>query len=276
LGAPERLRADVIAALPGTQGQVSLTDNGMGGHDLAIGASVWSTVNYGRGTSLYTGVPLMDDIRITAKNDAGIFQSGFSYTNYAGDGLVHGPYFGAVVPLNGQLVVWAIGVPAVGFDLSVLGGSPGGTTYQTLLGLVLGGTGGPWATGALTITNITSNVISVNGVTGIGVTVQPPMGVPQKTLSTGGGFVSTNGGLPLEAHTVTISGSNNLASASQSGMVTLVAPLRVDTGPAVSGGIPLTGKMTLSFVPEPGTMLLLVSGAVGLVLLGRRRMRNGS
>ena len=94
--------------------------------------------------------------------------------------------------------------------------------------------------------------------------------------STGGGFVSTNGGLPLEAHTVTISGSNNLASASQSGMVTLVAPLRVDTGPAVSGGIPLTGKMTLSFVPEPGTMLLLVSGAVGLVLLGHRRMRTGS
>ena len=33
------------------------------------------------------------------------------------------------------------------------------------------------------------------------------------------------------------------------------------------------GKLTLNFVPEPGTLLLLGSGVAGLAALGRRRMR---
>jgi hypothetical protein len=32
--------------------------------------------------------------------------------------------------------------------------------------------------------------------------------------------------------------------------------------------------MTFEFVPEPGTVLLLVAGAAGLAVIGRRRMRN--
>jgi hypothetical protein len=39
------------------------------------------------------------------------------------------------------------------------------------------------------------------------------------------------------------------------------------------GNIPGSYSQTFAFVPEPGTLLLLVSGAAGLVLIGRRRVR---
>ena len=52
----------------------------------------------------------------------------------------------------------------------------------------------------------------------------------------------------------------------------MIAPLRIDTA-AIAGRIPGSATIKLSFVPEPGTVLLLVSGAVGLVVIGRRRMR---
>jgi len=170
-------------------------------------------------------------------------------------------------------VVWALGLPAIGVNMAMVGGPPGTVTYPTLLGLSMTVTGGPWATGPLTITDITTNVITLSGVTGVGITLQPTTQENIRFVSTGGGFVTTDGGLPIEQHTVTISGSNNLQSASQSGTVTLVAPMRVNTTPAVSGRIPLAARMVISFVPEPGTLLLLVAGAVGLVAVGRRRMR---
>jgi hypothetical protein len=267
------LAPSIIQALPGTEGQVSLTDNGVGGHDLTMGATVWSTINFGRGTSLFTGVPVMTNIKVTVKNAAATYTSDFTYTNYAGDGGVKGPYLGAVAPINGQLVVWALGVPAIFVDLALFGGPAGATVHPTLLGIPMSVTGGPWATGALTITGITTNVISLNGVIGAGINLQPDIGESARDLSTGGGFVSTNDGLPLELHTVTIPGSNNLISSSQAGTVTLVAPMRINTSPAVAGRLPMAVRMTLEFVPEPGTMLLLVAGAVGLVVVGRRQLR---
>lgn len=79
--------------------------------------------------------------------------------------------------------------------------------------------------------------------------------------------------LPADVHTVTISGLNDLISASQSGTVTLAAPMRLNTTPAVAGRIATAGKITFRFVPEPGTMLLLLSGSVALLVIGRRRLR---
>jgi hypothetical protein len=268
---------DANAEDQGGGGTVTLVDNGAGGHEIQMEASVWKTINYSNGTSLFTGVPLIDDIRNTVTNAAMTLTSGFTHVNYLNNAQsAVGPTLGGVSGLSGKTVVWILGNPAITYPLSNMGGPAGGTSSQTLGGVAtIRATYGPWVTAGVPITRVTTNVISYNGVTGAAAALRLPNEVNPATLSTGGGFVSTNGGLPVELYTVTISGTNNLmsATASQSGQVTLVAPQRINTGVAISGVIPGLMWMTLVFVPEPGTLLLLVTGAVGLLVIGRRQIR---
>ena len=66
------------------------------------------------------------------------------------------------------------------------------------------------------------------------------------------------------------------ASASQSstaqpgGVLSLVTPVFVSTSLDSFPVIPIFSRMTLHFVPEPSTMLLLGSGLLALFALGRR------
>jgi hypothetical protein len=263
-----------ILALPGTEGMVSLTDDGSGGHVIALSSGVWNTVNFSAGTSIYTGVPLISNILVTPGNQAGTLASGYSFTNFVGDGSVVGPYLGGQAQLSGQLALSILkGVIMVTFPLTGIGGEPGNTKTRTAVGVPLTVTGGPWATGPVPVTGITTNVVTFNGVSGAAITLRVTPSANFHTLSTGGGYMAVSGGLPLEYHTVTLEGDNQLLSESRDGTITLVAPIRIDTTAAISGRIPAAGWMDLTFVPEPGTMLLLVTGAVGLAVVGRRRLR---
>jgi hypothetical protein len=262
-------------AAPGTEAMVSLVDNGAGGHDIVMQPSVWSTVNYSGGTALWTGIPLISDALITVKNKAMTVTDGFQYTNYlSGTTGVHnviGPAMGYdSSPLSGQLLLSILkGVVYVKFDLVPIGGPAGGTQLATALGVEIPVTNGPYFTGPVPITGITTNVLSWNGVTGAGITLHLTPEQHAPVLSTGGGYVATGEGLPIEYHTVTIEGTNDLLSANEGGFIMIPSPMRIDTTPAISGRVPGASWWRLKFVPEPGTMLLLVAGAAGLVVVGR-------
>jgi hypothetical protein len=271
-----------ITASPGGETLVQLGELPEGhpefpGHFIGVDNSVWETVNFGPGTSLFTGVPLISNLKVTVHIEQGVLQSGHVIAdNQLGGGGSLGPFFGGLLGLTGQTVIHSLGgAIKLPVPLDHVGGQMGETTMVTLIGNNITATNGPFITGWLTITGVTSNIVTIPAranVQGVGFSLQPTPDETVMTLSTNGGFVSVSGGLALENHTVTIHGTNNLQSGSKSGMVTVVAPIRVATG-LIAGNIPSVVSLKFAFVPEPGTMLLLVSGAVGLAVIGRRRMR---
>jgi hypothetical protein len=271
-----------FTATPGTELLVGLIDQLTPpfGHFAGAAASVWSTVNFGPGTSLFTGVPLISNLKLTAKNNFGNIHDGFTTASNpmsnGGKGLI-GPTLGGHIRLTGITVIKSLG-ESIKVGLAHVGGLMGETTNATLLTVFnIIATNGPFVTTSLVITRVTSNLISVPGrstgqKTGVGFTLQPATNEFVRTFNTTGGFQSLVGGSAAENHTVTISGTNNLASGSLAGTVTVVAPLRIDVD-TIAGVIPGVVSIGMSFVPEPGSMLLLLSGAVGLAVIGRRRMR---
>ena len=86
--------------------------------------------------------------------------------------------------------------------------------------------------------------------------------------------VTTNGG---ETVAVAAEGwlhgpaSFTTSTAVTGGALSLVTPLRITS----NLGTPLSafGRLTLRFVPEPGLLLLMGSGLLGLIVIGRARMR---
>ena len=69
--------------------------------------------------------------------------------------------------------------------------------------------------------------------------------------------------------------SNTSSTALASGVVQLISPIQVLTigVPGQNEKLALFGTIRIHFVPEPGLVLLLGSGVVGLALLGRSRMK---
>jgi hypothetical protein len=60
------------------------------------------------------------------------------------------------------------------------------------------------------------------------------------------------------------------------GSIRLVTPIFVSTNISASAVVPVFGILDLTFVPEPGTLLLLGSGIAGLIMTGRKRARRSS
>jgi hypothetical protein len=269
-------------------GWATLTDAGLD-HDLSDTTGVWATEGLTVGTSLLTGVALISNLTLTITNLAGNLTAGFFTTNPVGGGLSPGsgtPSSGTLCPggclggtegFNGKLILALAGASDATLPLtSNLG--VGGTTQITILGQPVPITFGPFVTGKVRVTGIGTNVLSMpgrgGGVTGVGVTLLPAATEEVKTFTTLGGFQTDNpGGILQTQMTVVFSGTNNLLSASQGGSVTLISPLRFDVGALGLPVLPGFASKKFVFVPEPGTVLLLVSGAAGLVFIGRKRMK---
>jgi len=108
------------------------------------------------------------------------------------------------------------------------------------------------------------------------------LNVPLSPVGLGGAAVVTAAvnitvvGAPWTSGTAaigTITAMGGAAPASNtgaaSGVVSLVTPVFVSTNIGASAVVPVFGLLSLHFVPEPGTLVLLGSGIAGLVAFGR-------
>jgi hypothetical protein len=190
-------------------------------------------------TALFTGVALINGLTIgnLANGTKNVVTGGGAAG--AQPGLVKpGGGLGGFGPLVGTAFVNVLGLFNLAVPLSAVGNT-GASTAVIAGTLAVTAIATGWTTGQASITGITT-------------------GTP------GGG----------QANTVVFQGYDN-RTPNHNGVVQLISPFKVITNAA--GNLPGIAIQTLTFagavVPEPGTLLLIGSGVVGLALLGRKRMR---
>jgi hypothetical protein len=266
--------------IPATGGTVTLSDDGFGGHIVADTAGVWATTDFSAGTAFYTGIPLISNVKITVENKSGSMADGWGPVANPFDGGstcdpndAGGTCLGGYEPLIGVAVIHALGLQ-IPIDLGRVGWhGTDSNTGNTATGKVLNNnitlTAMSFVTGTVRMTGISTNLVT-HPTKGSGAIFT--MNLNASTHGLAQNIVVA--GVIVELQTVTVNGTNSLMSgaSTKDGMITLISPIRVNTGGLV-GRIPALVKKKFVFVPEPGTMLLLVSGAVGLAVVGRKRMR---
>lgn len=296
-----------IANLPrlATSGDpTKIADVTLSGGTLTVGADVFSTSGLTVGTTLLTSVALMQNLTLNVDNNAGTLTTGFSATpsstvpggytpgnpwggNLTGAGKLTGSESlcgggsgclgGRNLTLNGSLIISAAGGLVLPFPIDAVG--RGGTGSVSLGGAVLSANGGPWITGKARLTGLNTNVLLVpgrGGQVGVGVTLDLATTETSVGVTTMGGLTSTvtaTAPARLTEGTVTLTGTNSI-TASGAGSVTLISPTVINTGALALGNLPGVWRTSFKFVPEPGTVLLLVSGAAGLAFIGRKRMKS--
>ncbi len=105
----------------------------------------------------------------------------------------------------------------------------------------------------------------VNGV-GLGGTPIAVVGLVNVTVP---GNIWTTGVATANSSTGLVSVSGSPLSG---GHIKLVSPVTISTNIGASAQLPMFAVMELTFIPEPGTLLLLASGVAGLAIVGRKRM----
>ncbi len=84
---------------------------------------------------------------------------------------------------------------------------------------------------------------------------------------------ATVGGASVAGFVHGPNGGGAAAAAQAGGSVQLVTPIAIQTSIPGSEEMAAFGILTLQFVPEPGTLVLLAAGVAGLGLAGRSRLR---
>jgi hypothetical protein len=177
----------------------------------------------------------------------------------------------AVGPVRIGMGPSAFPISAVTFSLV----APGPCSFTDAPGNVLGG---PCALGGAWSASVAGRPFLVIPLSGLGVTGRVSFGpygsyidaqqwrTGTATFTINGVAFTTTNGAPLQT-----AGYDN-RTAGGLGTVNLVAPAGLMS--TLGGNTPLFVSMTLTFVPEPGTLLLLGLGVAGLAVVGRRRSRH--
>jgi hypothetical protein len=186
-------------------------------------------------TQLFTGVDLISGLRIEIQgHDAIPLALGALPGAQVGNVVRVGGGFGGEGSIQGTTFVNVLKLFDLVIPLTPVGQNDGFVTaLEGSLLITVYGTG--WTTGVVAITGVTTETPATNVV-----------------------------------NTVVFAGFDN-RGLDGVGQVQIISPFKAVTSAA--GNLPGLAVMTLNFVPEAGTLLLLGSGVVGLALLGRRRMR---
>ena len=233
---------------------------------INLAAGVFTTFGPGPIVTFPPTAPTVSLI-VTAANGVATYTTGFSVTNPIGTGTLAG---GGIGRMTGQAIAIINGTAGIAINLSIVG--TGGTTTATALGSPVTVTGAVWGTNSVQITGIASNVLTItngtrSGLTGIAFTLEPTANENTVTAT----LMFKMQTFAATRTSVFVTGSRNTMS-SGVGTVTLISPMRIITG--LGFLLPGVATQILTFVPEPGTVLLLGSSAVALAIAGRNRRRN--
>ena len=198
--------------------------------------------------SLFTGVPQISGVKVVLTgNGSGSFNPTFvppslhtTHVGFAGGGV------GGPMQVFGTAGVNVLQLFSLSIPLSKLGLGSSVTAYLGAIAVTAFAT--QWTTGMAYVRGVPITLVS-----------------PHLPTST-----TLPGTWTLPSATTTLTGSD-ARSAGGAGSVTLVSPVKAQTN--VAGNFPVFVILSVNFIPEPGTALLLLAGVVGLAAFGRTRGR---